>query len=166
MACGILFPWSGIELMPPAAEVWNLSHWTAREVPVKASLLSPEQSLTLKDRRLGLKIPSFSWLSLSRYQLPSGSPPRVTSSEKKWYFCHSGNNQGFRSSVPGGASSKESACQCRRHERRGSIPESGRCPGEGRGNPIQARAWRIPWTEQPGGLQSMGLQTAGQDWVT
>ena len=69
--------------MPPAAEVWNLSHWTAREVPVKASLLSPEQSLTLKDRRLGLKIPSFSWLSLSRYQLPSGSPPRVTSSEKK-----------------------------------------------------------------------------------
>ena len=24
-------------------------------------------------------------------------------------------------------------------------------------------AWRIPWTEEPGGLQSMGLQRAGQD---
>ena len=24
--------------------------------------------------------------------------------------------------------------------------------------------WRIPWTEKPGGLQSMGLQRAGQDW--
>ena len=24
-------------------------------------------------------------------------------------------------------------------------------------------AWRIPWTEQPGGLQSMGLQRVGQD---
>ena len=24
-------------------------------------------------------------------------------------------------------------------------------------------AWRIPWTEQPGGLQSMGSQRAGQD---
>ena len=24
-------------------------------------------------------------------------------------------------------------------------------------------AWRIPWTEGPGGLQSMGLQTVGQD---
>ena len=24
-------------------------------------------------------------------------------------------------------------------------------------------AWRIPWTEEPGGLQSMGLQRAGGD---
>ena len=23
--------------------------------------------------------------------------------------------------------------------------------------------WRIPWTEEPGGLQSMGLQTVGHD---
>ena len=27
-------------------------------------------------------------------------------------------------------------------------------------------AWRIPWTEKPGGLQSMGLQRVGHDWVT
>ena len=27
-------------------------------------------------------------------------------------------------------------------------------------------AWRIPWTEKPGGLQSMGSQRAGHDWVT
>ena len=26
-------------------------------------------------------------------------------------------------------------------------------------------AWRISWTEEPGGLQSMGLQRAGHDWV-
>ena len=25
------------------------------------------------------------------------------------------------------------------------------------------RAWDIPWTEEPGGLQSMGLQRVGQD---
>ena len=25
-------------------------------------------------------------------------------------------------------------------------------------------AWRIPWTEDPGGLQSMGSQSAGHDW--
>ena len=24
-------------------------------------------------------------------------------------------------------------------------------------------AWRIPWTEEPGGLQSMGLQIVGHD---
>ena len=27
-------------------------------------------------------------------------------------------------------------------------------------------AWRIPWTEDPGGLQSMGSQRVRQDWVT
>ena len=25
-------------------------------------------------------------------------------------------------------------------------------------------AWRIPWTEEPGGLQSMGSQRLGHDW--
>ena len=27
-------------------------------------------------------------------------------------------------------------------------------------------AWRIPWTEEPGGLQSMRLQRDGHNWVT
>ena len=27
-------------------------------------------------------------------------------------------------------------------------------------------AWKIPWTEEPGGLQSMGLQRVGHSWVT
>ena len=27
-------------------------------------------------------------------------------------------------------------------------------------------AWEIPWTEEPGGLQSMGLQWVGHDWAT
>ena len=27
-------------------------------------------------------------------------------------------------------------------------------------------AWRIPWTEEPAGLQSMGSQRAGHDWMT
>ena len=27
-------------------------------------------------------------------------------------------------------------------------------------------AWRIPWTEEPGGLQSMGLQRVGHNSVT
>ena len=35
----------------------------------------------------------------------------------------------------------------------GLIPESGRSPGEGNGNPL---AWDIPWTEEPDGLQSIG----------
>ena len=43
----------------------------------------------------------------------------------------------------------------------GSIPGSGRSPGEGNGNPLQYSAWKIPGTEEPGGLQSMGLQKSG-----
>ena len=27
-------------------------------------------------------------------------------------------------------------------------------------------AWRIPWTEEPGGLQSMGSQEVGHNWMT
>ena len=27
-------------------------------------------------------------------------------------------------------------------------------------------AWKIPWTEKPGGLKSMGLQRVGHDRVT
>ena len=27
-------------------------------------------------------------------------------------------------------------------------------------------AWRIPWTEEPGGLQSTGSQRVGHDWTT
>ena len=39
----------------------------------------------------------------------------------------------------------------------GSIPGLGRSPGEGNGNPLQYTCWRIPWKEEPGGLQSTGL---------
>ena len=37
----------------------------------------------------------------------------------------------------------------------GSIPGS---PGERNGNPLQYSCWKIPWTEEPDGLQSMGSQ--------
>ena len=41
-------------------------------------------------------------------------------------------------------------------------------------NPLEKRmtthssilAWKIPWIEEPGGLQSMGLQRVRHDWVT
>ena len=45
----------------------------------------------------------------------------------------------------------------------GSIPGLGRFPREGNGNPLHMLAWEIPWTEEPGGLQSMGSQKVGCD---
>ena len=43
----------------------------------------------------------------------------------------------------------------------GSFPGSGRSPGEGNGNHSSILAWRIPWTEEHGGLESIGLQRVG-----
>ena len=42
-----------------------------------------------------------------------------------------------RGGFPGGTSGKEPACHLRRRKRMGSIPGSGRSPGEGHGNPLQ-----------------------------
>ena len=80
--------------------------------------------------------------------------------------------------APGGASGKESGCHCRKQGDTvwslnlpatagdtGLIPKSGRSPGEGNGNPLQY-SWEIPWTEQPGGLQSMKLQKVRHNWLT
>ena len=39
----------------------------------------------------------------------------------------------------------------------GLIPGTGRSPREENGNPLQYSCWEVPWTEEPGGLQSMGL---------
>ena len=46
----------------------------------------------------------------------------------------------------------------------GLIPGSGRFPGGGNGNPLQYSCLENPqWTEEPGGLQSMGSQRVGHD---
>ena len=44
----------------------------------------------------------------------------------------------------------------------GSVPGLGRFPGGGHGDPSGILAWRIPWTEEPGALQCMGLQRVRQ----
>ena len=88
------------------------------------------------------------------------------------YECHTPSILGS----PCGSTGKESACNV---GDLGSIPGLGRSPGEGRGYPLQysglensmdlyspsekamgthssTLAWKIPWTEEPGRLQSMG----------
>ena len=63
---------------------------------------------------------------------------------------------------PGGASGKEPACQCRRRKRHRSEPWVRKIPlEEGIATHSSNLAWRIPWTEEPGGLQSMRLQRVG-----
>ena len=46
----------------------------------------------------------------------------------------------------------------------GSIPGSGRSLEEGMATHTSILVWRIPWSDEPGGLLSMGLQRVGHDW--
>ena len=46
----------------------------------------------------------------------------------------------------------------------GLIPELGRSLGEGIATHSSILVWNIPWTEEPGGLQSMGSQS--QTWLS
>ena len=52
---------------------------------------------------------------------------------------------------------------CRRHM---FDPWIGRSPGEGNGNSLQCSSLKFPWTEEPGGLQSMGSQRIGDNLAT
>ena len=61
-------------------------------------------------------------------------------------------------------SGKESACSEGAAGDLASILVSGRSPGGGHGNPLLVLAWRIPWTEEPGGQQPMGSQRVRHDW--
>ena len=45
----------------------------------------------------------------------------------------------------------------------GSIPDSGRSLEKEMATHSSILAWRIPWTEEPGELQSMGLQRVGHN---
>ena len=58
--------------------------------------------------------------------------------------------------LPWWFSGKESACQCRRC---GFDPWVGKAPLEKEiATHSSILAWEIPWTEEPGGLQSKGSQ--------
>ena len=56
---------------------------------------------------------------------------------------------------PGGSEVKASACN--------AIPVLGRSPGKGNATHSSILAWRIPWTEEPDRLQSMGHKIVQHD---
>ena len=45
----------------------------------------------------------------------------------------------------------------------GLIPGSGRSPGVGNANHSSVLAWKIPWAEDPDGLQATGPRRVGHD---
>ena len=64
--------------------------------------------------------------------------------------------------LPQCLSGKEFACNAGTARDAVSVPALGRSLEEGHGNPVSSTAaWKIPWTQESGGLQSIGLQRAG-----
>ena len=63
-------------------------------------------------------------------------------------------------SFPGGSDGKESTCNAGDP---GSILGSGRPLEKGMATHSSIIAWRIPWTEEPGGQQSIGSQRVEHD---
>ena len=66
----------------------------------------------------------------------------------------------FLSSPPRCLSGKEFTCQCRRLRKVGSIPGLEGSSEEEMATHSSIPACDIPWTEEPGGLQSIGLQNS------
>ena len=64
--------------------------------------------------------------------------------------------------LPVGSDSKESAC----NEGDTGLIHGSDPLEKGMATHSSILAWEIPWTEKPGGLQSMGLQGVGHDGVT
>ena len=64
---------------------------------------------------------------------------------------------------PGGSDSKASAYNAGDP---GSVPGSGDLLEKEMATHSSTLAWKMPWTEEPGWLQSMGSQRVRQDWAT
>ena len=82
---------------------------------------------------------------------------RVTLLVQKGKLSSSPSVMGF----PDGSVGKESACSTGDTEDAGSIPGSGRSPGEGMTTHSSILAWEISWTQKPGGLLFVGSQRVG-----
>ena len=130
-ACGFLVPWPVSKPVCPALEVWSVNHWIAREIPNINSLSSFSQKFVL---RLGSFILSFERCSHKTEQLL----PVVfniqwcqvqASLVAQWWRIHLPVQETKVWSLKKKMATHSSIL-----------------------------AWEIPWTEEPGRLQSMGLQ--------
>ena len=135
----------------PAVEAWSCNLWVTRKVlfiPRCIPLSHPELDWNWSPRGACLHIEG--WTSLATYltslqaHIPVNPKLRV---QNGTHYLSSG--------LPRWRGGKESTCQRRRCRRLGFDPWVGNIPWRRR-----ILAWRSPWTEEPGGLQAMGSQSA------
>ena len=121
--------------------------------------------------RATLKFFALLWaLHISYFFLPNSSQTAVAEHNKPWLISSSllGDwhwfNVQYLKGFPGGTSGKESACQCRRHK--SHRFNYWKTPLEKEmATHSSILAWKIPWAEEPGGMQFMELQRVGYAWA-
>ena len=76
------------------------------------------------------------------------------------HICRMGHTFEFKGGFPGGSDTKVSACNT---DDPSLTPGLGRSLEKGMAASSSILAWRIPWTEELDGLQSMGSHRVGHD---
>ena len=152
--------------IPGSYVILFLQHWTL--------LSPPDKSTTEHHFHFGSASSFLPELLLHSSPVAHRAPTDLgSSSYSVTSFCLFTLFMGFsRKDFPGVSDGKASAYNA---GNLGSIPGSGRSPREGNGYPLQYSlekamathssilAWKIPWMEEPGRLQSMGLQRVGHN---
>ena len=96
------------------------------------------------------------WMSFGLGLNLDPSLPLLRALSLHFPVCKNGNFNAL-AGFPRWCSGKESTCQCRKHKRYRFDPWVGKIPLEEEiATHSSILAWRIPWTEKPGRLHSMG----------
>ena len=125
-----------------------------------------------REANLGTKYSSPGWLTsvsyITLHQRPLflffTAPSRLLPTQYAlFYYFIFGHWLSRLLGLPGWLSLKESTGSA---GDAGMIPGSGRFSGGGNGTQPSIPAWKIPWTEELGGLQSNMLQNVKHNWMT
>ena len=143
--------------MFPAVGAQSLNNWPAREVPIFLSvfdlrLVDSTDAEPVDAELTDTEVQLHSQLSVGRTEV------QRTSNRGSFAVPQDCNHVLWNEGFPGGASGKEPTCQCRRQELWVQFLGWEDPLEEDTATHSSILAWRIPWTEEPGGLQSMGLQ--------
>ena len=159
-------PWSSFSECWALKPTFSLSSFTLIERLFSSSSLSAIKVVSSAYLRfliflLAILIPAWasSSLAFSWCTLHISWISRVTISSLDVLLFLFGTSLLFHD-FPGGSDGKASVYNAGDP---GLIPQLGRSPGEGNGNHSSTIAWKIPWTEEPRRLQSMGSQRVRHD---
>ena len=168
VACGILIPWPGIESGPSAVKMQSSNHWRAREflqphfiVCLFVCFFNLTHEKTVKNQSLLAQ-----WIT-DQNKVMVEKIEETKAKHRARYFKYFKTytlvkmGRGF----PSGSLQVKNppAMQELQVTWVQSLDQEDPLE-EGMVTHSSILAWRIPWTEEPGGLQSMGLQRVRHDW--